>query len=260
MKELITYLILFNKGSQVEVKLIGKVPNAEKIIAAGSRGTRIKTPAYMLLDKIDKKEAESIDHHIVNLLGHDAITEFSFYIFSVTGISRVLTHQLVRHRIASYLQMSSRAVSMENSNYIIPETIKNQDKANKLFIETVRKNNEVYKKLVDKFKVPKEDARYLIPSGVQTNIIMGMNVRSLMNFFKLRLCRCAQWEIRDLAEKIRDIVKKESPVLFLKAEKPCVIDEKCNREKGSCKYVTESGYKVERARYLKEKKKFDLKK
>lgn len=240
----------------MEIKLIGKIPKEEKIIAAGSRGTRENAPASELIMEIDSEKASSIDHLIVNQYGHDAITEFSFYIFSISGISRVLTHQLVRHRIASYLQMSSRHISLADHTYEIPKKIKDNKKAYDLFTKTIEQNNNAYKKLIE-YGISYQDARYLIPSGIHTNIVLGINARSLNNFFKLRLCRHAQWEIRELAEKLREIVKREAPVLFLKAEKPCVIVGKCIQEKGSCKYISTSNYKKEKERYLKEKKKYD---
>jgi len=207
----------------MEVQLIAKIQNEEKIIAAGSRSTREKVSIERILNKLSLNDAKFFDNFIVNKLGHDSITEFAFYIFSISGVSRVLTHQLVRHRIASYLQMSSREVDLDDIEFTIPKSIIDND-AEKLFLETVNKNKEIYSKLINEYHIPREDARYLIPSGIQTNIVIGMNARTLINFLRLRLCRKAQWEIRELAEKLRAILKEEAPIIFLNAEKPCVAD------------------------------------
>jgi thymidylate synthase (FAD) len=243
----------------MEVKLIGKVPGAEKIIAASSKSTQKKDPTHHLLNKVvNIEDIRKYDYDILYNFGHDAISEFSFYIFSISGVSRVLTHQLVRHRIASYLQMSSRHVSLENVDYVIPEKIKENKEALKIFNNTKQQINQAYKKIIQ-LNIPKEDARYLIGDGSQTNIVMGINARSLNNFFRLRLCKTAQWEIRELAEKMRDLVRKDAPILFLKAEKPCVATGMCSQKK-PCEYFGNNEYNEERRTFLKNLKKYEKKK
>lgn len=172
--------------------------------------------------------------------GHESVLEHAVYTFEVKGVSRALTHQLVRHRIASYSQQSQRYVDMSEATYIIPESI---DKCltpatpdgcplNIEYVNAIRKCEEVYRKLIGAGINP-EDARYVLPNACTTNIIVTMNARSLMNFFAIRTCARAQWEIRELAEKMLKICKEVSPTIFEDAGPSCVRDGFC-REQKSC--------------------------
>ena len=116
------------------------------------------------------------------------------------GVSRSLTHQLVRHRVASYSQQSQRYVSMDKAEYVIPPSIKEDPEAKMLFRKAMDDDWKVYKQLVKKVK--KEDARYVLPNACSTNITVTMNARELWHFFNLRCCRRAQWEIRMMAWKM----------------------------------------------------------
>ena len=172
--------------------------------------------------------------------GHESILEHAVYTFEVKGVSRALTHQLVRHRMASYAQQSQRYVDMSEAVYIIPESI---DKCltpatpdgcplNIEYVNAIRKCEEVYRKLVDA-GVPPGEARYVLPNACTTNIIVTMNARSLRNFFALRCCERAQSEIRELANKMLKICKEVSPTIFEDAGPSCVRDGFC-REQKSC--------------------------
>ena len=172
--------------------------------------------------------------------GHESILEHAVYTFEVKGVSRALTHQLVRHRMASYAQQSQRYVDMSEAAYIIPESI---DKCltpatpdgcplNIEYVNAIRKCEEVYRKLVGAGISP-EDARYVLPNACTTNIIITMNARELRHFFALRCCERAQWEIRELANKMLKICKEVSPTIFEDAGPSCVRDGFC-REQRSC--------------------------
>ena len=161
--------------------------------------------------------------------GHESILEHAVYTFEVKGVSRALTHQLVRHRMASYAQQSQRYVDMSEAVYIIPESI---DKCltpatpdgcplNIEYVNAIRKCEEVYRKLVDAGINP-EDARYVLPNACTTNIVITMNARELRHFFALRCCERAQWEIRELANKMLKICKEVSPTIFENAGPSCV--------------------------------------
>jgi len=145
--------------------------------------------------------------------GHLGILEHISFTFLIEGISRVCTHQIVRHRMASYLQMSLRYSSVENLDIVIPDTIRNSeflDEYNEIF----SKSKELYQRMINS-EIPKEDARFIIPQGIETRIIVTMNARSLMHFFRIRLKNPhAQWEIRKVAELMCQEVKKVCPVLF----------------------------------------------
>ena len=161
--------------------------------------------------------------------GHTSVVEHAVYTFEVKGVSRALTHQLVRHRMASYAQQSQRYVDMSEAAYIIPESI---DKCltpatpdgcplNIEYVNAIRKCEEVYRKLVGAGINP-EDARYVLPNACTTNIIVTMNARELLHFFSLRCCERAQWEIRQLATKMLAICKEVSPTIFGNAGASCV--------------------------------------
>ena len=171
---------------------------------------------------------------------HMAVLEHWSATFAVSGVSRALTHQLVRHRMASYAQQSQRYVDMSEAAYIIPESI---DKClapatpdgcplNIEYVNAIRKCEEVYRKLVGAGIYP-EDARYVLPNACTTNIIITMNARELRHFFSLRCCERAQWEIRELANRMLKICKEVSPTIFDDAGPSCVRDGFC-RESKSC--------------------------
>ncbi len=130
---------------------------------------------------------------------HFSTLEHASFTFKITGISRACSHQLVRHRLASYSQRSQRYVEEDNFEFIIPDSIKKNLPAAEMFISAMKQIDEIYKKMLN-LDIRKEDARYLLPNACSTEIIMTINARSLKNFFELRLDSHAQWEIRRLAE------------------------------------------------------------
>ena len=162
--------------------------------------------------------------------GHTSVTEFCDFTFHIEGISRALSHQLVRHRMASYAQRSQRYCSEGEFNYIIPPTI-NKDVNLKLAYEkAMRRTNELYEALQE-LGIPNEDARYILPNACETQIEVKMNLRSLMNFMHERLCTCAQWEIRELALQMRKVVIDQYPEFAEYLVPKC---EKNGKEFGAC--------------------------
>jgi thymidylate synthase (FAD) len=175
--------------------------------------------------------------------GHHSVLEFAEFHFHIEGVSRALTHQLVRSRLASFAQRSQRYVNENGFEYIIPTSIKYH--ANPLVLDIYEKTMEVaqkgYSALISN-GVPAEDARFLLPNACETIIDMKMNLRELMHFMNERLCTCAQWEIRELANKMRKLVVEQEPkfgkYLVPKCEKNspysfCSEDKKrcCGRQK-----------------------------
>jgi thymidylate synthase (FAD) len=153
-------------------------------------------------------------------MGHHSVIEHATFTFSVEGVSRSLTHQLVRHRIASYSQQSQRYVSMDTPTYVIPKTVEADPELKKVYEDTMKDIWESYNKLVE--KIPPEDARYVLPNGCTTNITITMNARELFHLFTLRCCNRAQWEISDLADEMLRQCKAVSPIIFANAGPPCV--------------------------------------
>lgn len=132
-------------------------------------------------------------------LGHESVLECAYATFYVSGISRVCSHQLVRHRLASYCQKSQRHCNEADGDYIVPHTI--PENLYNDMINTVETCREFYEKLINA-GVPIEDARYFLPQGWTTDIMITMNFRELRHFFKTRRSPEAQWEIRELASKM----------------------------------------------------------
>lgn len=144
--------------------------------------------------------------------GHHSILEHVSFTFHIGGISRACSHQLVRHRIASYTQKSQRYVNETEFDYIIPEAIKDNEKAFGNFLDLMDYTQETYWNLTE-LGIPKEDARYVLPNACTTSLTMTMNLRSLINFWQLRTDSHAQWEIRDLAYEMLDLVMDVLPNL-----------------------------------------------
>lgn len=167
----------------------------------------------------DSKNYESALKHSAGA-GHTSVLEHASFTFEISGISRATLAQLTRHRIASFSVQSQRYVKLDNPELIIPETIRNSDLYAKAE-STMRCCMDLYKMLIDA-GIPAEDARFITPQAVPTSLIMTMNCRELLHFFRLRTCNRAQWEIRQLADEMLRICRKKSPEIFGNAGADCV--------------------------------------
>jgi thymidylate synthase (FAD) len=217
----------------MNVKLIGFTPNPEKLPAMAAKLTHSKTKPESL-DKSSEKELNVILKYVINL-GHTSVIEHSNFTFAISDVSRSLTHQLVRHRIASYAQQSQRYVDLKEPKYVTPPKIGKNKNMKKAYDETMITIWREYNKLLD-MKIPAEDARFILPNAACTNIIVTMNARSLLNFFELRCCQHAQWEIRKLANKMLQEVKKVAPTIFKKAGPTCKSKKICPENKKDCPF------------------------
>ncbi|KYK30166.1 thymidylate synthase ThyX [Thermoplasmatales archaeon SG8-52-1] len=215
----------------MNVKLIGFTPNPEKIPALAAKLTHSKTKPEEL-EKTSDKELKAILEQVMNL-GHNSVIEHTNFTFAISDVSRSLTHQLVRHRIASYAQQSQRYVNLKEPNYVTPPKIENNKKMKQAYDETMKNIWEEYNKLI-KLGIPAEDARFILPNATSTNIIVTMNARSLLNFFELRCCQHAQWEIRQLANNMLQKVKKVAPTIFKNAGPACKSKGICPENKKDC--------------------------
>ena len=144
--------------------------------------------------------------------GHLSPLEHISATFFIRGISRACSHQLVRHRLASYSQQSQRYVDESSFEYVTPPSVNGKEKE-KIFRETMEIIKDQYGRLVAA-GVPQEDARYLLPNACSTAIVVTMNARELRHFFQLRLHPSAQWEIREMAKTMLSLVKERAPSLF----------------------------------------------
>jgi thymidylate synthase (FAD) len=170
---------------------------------------------------MDLETAKRILKRVVGY-GHVSVIEHASFTFSIEGVSRAMTHQLVRHRIASYTQQSQRYVTYDTlEKYVTPSSIERDVEAKKIYDEILEKISGAYRKLLN-LKIPKEDARFILPNAAKTNIIATMNARELHHFFNLRCCARAQWEIREVATEMFKQAKRATPTLFENAGPSCV--------------------------------------
>ena len=161
--------------------------------------------------KLDGKRVR----HLINLLkklGHESVFEHSSFTFRVEGISRVCSHQLVRHRLASYTQQSQRYVNLKNPKFIVPDDVADSEFRDR-FLKILDEASSLYRDMIEK-GVRKEDARFILPQGIETKIVITMNGRELRHFFTLRCSQEAQWEIRNLAKMMLKEAYEVAPVLF----------------------------------------------
>lgn len=207
----------------MKLKLINYTKNPEKIVAQSAR------LCYSNLGIEDLKKSltnESITKLIKKImrLGHYSVLEHITFTFAIEGISRVTSHQLVRHRIASFSQQSQRYVKISKKDfpYIIPKSIAKDDKLRKIFIDTIKELDKIYRQFLDD-NIAAEDARYILPQAVVTKIIITANARELLHIFKLRCCNRAQWEIREVAKSMLKEVKDIASTIFENAGPPCIL-------------------------------------
>ena len=192
----------------MEVKLIAYTPNPDGLANLCAETCVSKTiPTIKTSANGLRSLQEALDSH------HESVIEHCSFTFAVSGVSRALTHQLVRHRIASYSQQSQRYVNMNEFDYVMPKSIEDNIDAYAKFYQAMDMIDYTYILLKD-MGIPEEDARYILPNATCTNIIVTMNCRELHNFFKVRVCNRAQWEIRELATKMLALCKEVAPVIF----------------------------------------------
>ena len=209
--------------NSMKVKLINYTKDPEKIVAQSAR------LCYSALD-IEELRGKLSDESIIKLikkimkLGHYSVLEHATFTFAIEGISRVTSHQLVRHRLASFSQQSQRYVKIKEKGfpYVVPKSIEKNEKLAKIFIDTLKELDGIYRLLLS-HNIEAEDARYILPQAVKTKIILTANARELLHIFKLRCCNRAQWEIREIAMNMLKEVKSIAPTIFENAGPPCVL-------------------------------------
>jgi thymidylate synthase (FAD) len=205
----------------LKVKLLRYTADAELLCGTAAQTTIKSGKPSEILEKIDSETAKR-KIKMVTGYGHASVIEHASFTFSLEDVSRAMTHQLVRHRIASYTQQSQRYVTYDTlEKYVTPPSITDNDEAKKTFDDALEKISETYQKLL-KIGIPKEDARFILPNAAKTNIIVTMNARELRHFFNLRCCARAQWEIIEVAVEMLKQAKKAAPALFENCGPTCV--------------------------------------
>lgn len=217
--------------TRLQVELLAHTPEPLSLIYAAFRqcyhaGFVAEMWPKLLAGEIPaEKQAEFVLGVVES--GHVSPIEHVSFTFAVQGISRALTHQLVRHRIASYSQQSQRYVDGSGFNYILPPAIAKNAKAKERFLRCIEDIGEAYREIKAELEAAgrkekaKEDARFLLPQAAETRIVLTMNCRSLLNFFEHRCCVRAQWEIRAMAEAMLGECRNVLPVVFASAGARC---------------------------------------
>ena len=205
----------------MNVELLQYPEHPERAVATAARLCYAPGGATELRETLPPERVQSVLSTIMKT-GHFSTLEHVSYTFAVDGVSRALTHQLVRHRLASFNQQSQRYVKFAGDVEVVkPPTVAAQEDTSRIFDEAIDAVVDAYHKLLDA-GVPAEDARYLLPNAAETKIVITMNIRELLHFLSLRCCNRAQWEIRELANRMLELVRPTAPYIFMDAGAPCV--------------------------------------
>lgn len=245
----------------MNVTLLAHTPEPEKIAASAAKLCYSSSDISSIRDNLTEEKTKNFIDMLVSV-GHESVMEHVSFTFGIEGISRACSHQLVRHRIASYSQKSQRYVNENEFEYITPPEIEQNIEAKKEFESVMHEITESYSKIVnllneshkEKFiadgmdeksalskarKLANEDARFILPNACETKIVVTMNVRSLFNFFRHRCCNRAQWEIRAVANEMLKLCLQTAPNIFKYAGPSCVAEGKCPEGKMTCGKMNE---------------------
>ena len=227
----------------MRVKLIAHTVMPEKVVAAAAKLCYSESNAMELMDGLTDEKAESFVE-MLGTIGHESPIEHASFTFAIEGVSRSLLAQITRHRLASFSVQSQRYVQLKHFEYVTPPEIAADPETSALYEQTIQTCVEAYQKLTELLearhyqdflnqgltekeagrraeKKAIEDARFVLPNASETKIVMTMNARELLHFFKLRCCNRAQWEIRELAKAMVEEVYPVSPALFVNAGPSC---------------------------------------
>lgn len=228
-------------ATTLRCELLTMTPNAEALIYAAAKQCVSEDDAFDVYTQavVDKKnngvpfvrQCDLIRRVMAS--GHLGVVEPVQFSFGVAGVSRALSHQLVRQRIASFCQQSQRVVKADGFDYVMPPSVLKNFEANNLYCNAMEFLSQVYERLRKNHGIPAEDARFVLPNACETKIVVTMNCRSLLHFFEQRCCMRVQWEIRALANAMLAICREKLPVVFENAGAACERDGFCREEK-SC--------------------------
>ena len=240
----------------MRVSLLAYTPDAEKIVAAAAKLCYSASSIYTLLDGLTGEKTRDFLTFLTEM-GHESPIEHVSFTFGIEGVSRSLLAQITRHRIASFSVQSQRYVEEKDFRFVTPPQIACDETATEIYNAQMQSAIDSYNKLADilkekhfkeflnegfdektsRSKAQKkaiEDARYVLPNSCETKMMVTMNARSLLNFFRLRCCNRAQWEIREVAWEMLRLVSEVAPTLFRNAGPSCVRGV-CTEGNKSCR-------------------------
>lgn len=222
--------------AKLRVTLLTHTPEPQKITAAAAKLCYARADIDTVMEGLTPEKVDSFIDMLAGL-GHASPLEHMSFSFGIENVSRSLLAQITRHRMASFSVQSQRYVAENDFEFVTPPEIEANPEASKIYLETMKNITESYNRLADILKEKYvaegmdkraaekkaiEDARYVLPNACTTKMIVTMNARSLHNFFKLRCCSRAQWEIRELACQMLMLVKEVAPNTFKNAGPDCV--------------------------------------
>lgn len=218
----------------MRVRLLTHTPEIDHLIYTAARTCYSeKSPGEIWEKEINEHRQEELIKKILDS-GHHSVLEHVVCTFEVSGISRAASHQLVRHRLASYSQQSQRyVVAGNNFSYVVPPSIAEHQEIRQKYETIMAQLHQWYTELITA-GINAEDARFILPGGVCTNLVVTMNARELLHFFTLRCCRRAQWEIREVAWRMLKAVRDVAPLLFATAGPNCLTPKGCQEGPNSC--------------------------
>jgi thymidylate synthase (FAD) len=190
----------------VLVELLAVTPDAERVIEQAGR------TCYMSRSRITSESSEKFIRMLI-AKEHLSVLEHASAAFRICGISRVSTHQLVRHRLCSFSQRSQRYVRETADHFVTPPSISGNPEARRIFDRAVAASLEAYTHLLQ-LGVPKEDARFVMPNATESEIVLSANFRELRHIILARGSKHAQWEVRSIAVEILKIMKQRAPNVF----------------------------------------------
>lgn len=238
-----------------KVTLMAYTPDPERTIACAAKlcysPSSIDTVHSGLTDEKVSSFVEMLSE-----IGHESPIEHASFTFGIEGVSRALLAQITRHRIASFSVQSQRYVAEKSFEYVTPPEIAAVPEALEIYKQAMAEDQKTYDRIAEVLKAKHkeaflaagkdektaermaekkaiEDARFVLPNACETKMIVTMNCRSLMNFFRHRCCNRAQWEIQDVANQMLALVKEVAPEIFKKAGPPCLVGP-CPEGKMTC--------------------------
>jgi thymidylate synthase (FAD) len=227
-------------AATLAVTLLTHTPEPDRAVAAAGRLCYAPVSAAELTEQMTDGDVARLVRGLV-ASGHHSALEHATFTFAVDGVSRACTHQLVRHRVASYNQQSQRYVNFSHTDsFVVPPSVAANAAAEQVFLRAMDHAREAYDQLVElglaegrSRESVQEDARFVLPNAAETKIVVTMNARELRHFFAVRCCNRAQWEIRALAWEMRGVVKIKAPALFHKCGPGCLYGT-CPEGKMTC--------------------------
>lgn len=219
----------------MNVTLLAHTPNPERLVATAARLCYSADDVATIMDEMCDHEAEK-QIKLLHSIGHESPIEHVSFTFAIEGVSRSLLAQITRHRLASFSVRSQRYVSMSYGDYVMPDAIADDDFLGEKFDKAMREARKVYRGIANvlmaKYKSEGmdaksaekkaiEDARFVLPNAACTSMVMTMNARELLHFFRLRTCNRAQWEIREAADKMLAECYRVAPTIFKDAGCGC---------------------------------------